>query len=105
MPTHDPRKMQWPGGMPESLANTLMLVHLKDGWEIQLAEKTISVRKNADNTLTISSDTYKESIGLDGKTPTEVYEAVKFAIICQGFDWTDRLVDYVRSELIKMGVK
>ena len=92
---HDPRTWNWLEGIPESIANT----------KVRMAVKTLNIRHNADNTITVSANTYKESIGLDGKTPTEVYEAVKFAIICQGFDWTDELVDLVQSELIKIGVK
>lgn len=105
MPIHDPRKMQWPQGMPDSIANTLMLEQFKDGWSLNLAEKTVSVRRNADHTLTVSADNYKESISISDKTEEELFEAIKYAIICANFEWSDQMNRYVRSEVEKIVAK
>jgi hypothetical protein len=92
MDPHDPRTWHWPLGMPETLAKT----------EVRMAVKTLNIRKNADNTLTVSANNYKESIGLEDKSEQEIYESVKFAIICANFDWNNETADLVRSELEKI---
>ena len=88
---HNPRNWYWPLGMPESIANT----------KARMAVKTLNIRHNADNTITISANNYRESIEITGKTDMELFEAVKFAIICANFDWTDEIDALVRSELGK----
>lgn len=87
--SHDPRTWHWPEGMPESLANT----------KARMAVKTLNIRHNADNTITIKANNYTESIEITGKTDPELFEAVKWATIGAGFNWTDDLATLVRSEL------
>lgn len=77
--------------MPESLANT----------KARMAVKTLNIRHNADNTITIKANNYTESIEITGKTNPELFEAVKWAIIGAGFDFTPEIGDLVRSELQK----
>ena len=67
--------------------------------EEPMGERTLSVRKNADNTITISSGTYRESVDIQSKTPFEKYEAVKWAIITAGFEFTDAVERMVQKEL------
>ena len=95
MDPHDPRTWYWPEGIPQTLADT----------KVRMAIKTLNIRRNADNTITISCNNQRESIGLDGKTSDELFESVKFAIICQGFEWDDEKAVLVREELIKIGIK
>lgn len=92
MSSHNPREWHWPEGIPESLANT----------KARMAIKTLNIRKNADNTLTISANNYRESISIEGKTDQELYEACKYAIICASFDWNDEVSTLVSTELAKI---
>jgi zona occludens toxin (predicted ATPase) len=66
-----------------------------------MAEKTLSVRRNADGTVTIRSERYRESVDVRSKTPWEKYEAVKWAIITAGFTFSEEVEELVRKELEK----
>ena len=52
MDSHDPRTWNWLDGVPESLTNT----------KVRMAIKTLKIRHNTDNTITISANNYRESI-------------------------------------------
>lgn len=92
MDPHDPRNWNWLDGVPESIANT----------KVRMAVKTLNIRHNADGTITIAANNYRESIEVDGKTDMELYECAKFAIISAGFDFTDEIGSLLRSELEKL---
>jgi transglutaminase-like putative cysteine protease len=64
-----------------------------------MAQQTLSVRKNADGTMTIRSGKYKESVEIRSKTPFEKFEAVKWAILTAGFAFTEEVEEIVRKEL------
>lgn len=85
MDSHDPRTWHWAYGAPESLMST----------------KTLSIRHNKDNTITISAGNQRESIEVTGKTDPELMEAVRYAVICQDFEWTPAIEELVRTELKK----
>ena len=87
---HDPRTWHWAFGMPESLQNST---------KVEMGTKTLYIKHNADNTVTVKAGNYTESIGIEGKLDIEVFEAVKYAIICANFEWTDEIESFVRSEL------
>lgn len=89
--SHDPRTWHWPQGVPESLANT----------EVKMAIRTLSIKKNADHTLTVRANNYTEHISIEGKNEDEVFDAVKWALVCANFDWNSNVKDLVRQELAK----
>jgi hypothetical protein len=64
-----------------------------------MAERTLSIRKNADETVTIKSVKYVESVDTRDKTPLEKYEMVRWAVITAGFDFTPEIEEIVRKEL------
>jgi len=88
---HDPRTWNWLDGVPESLANT----------KVRMAIKTFTIRRNADGTVTVSANNYRESFEIAGKSDEELFEAVKYALIMAHFSWTDKIEELVRSELDK----
>jgi hypothetical protein len=75
--------------MPQTLADT----------ELRMAVKTVNIRRNADNTLTVRTNNYTESIGIENKTEKQIFDAVKYALICANFEWTNEVADLVRQEL------
>lgn len=89
MDPHDPRKWHWAEGMPESLAQT----------KVRMAVKTLNIRHNADGTITISANNYRESIEVEGKSENELFECARYAIICAGFDFSADTERLLRSEL------
>ena len=64
-----------------------------------MAKKTLSVRKNADGTVTIKSGGYVENIDVRAKTPWQKYDAVKWAILTAGYVFTGEIEKMVRKEL------
>jgi len=92
MDPHDPRNWNWLDGPPESLTNT----------EVRMAIKTFNIRRNADGTITVAANNYRESFEIAGKSEEELLEAVKFALIMAHFSWTDQIAGLVREELEKI---
>jgi phosphoribosylformylglycinamidine (FGAM) synthase-like amidotransferase family enzyme len=64
-----------------------------------MAQRTLSVRKNADETVTIKANNYVESVDISVKSVFEKYEAVRWAIITAGFSYTDEIDNLVIKEL------
>jgi hypothetical protein len=92
MDPHNPRNWHWPEGIPESLANT----------EERMAVKTLHIKHNTDDTITIKVNNYVESIEIQGKTNLELFEAIKWAIICGHFQWNDEIATLVATEISKI---
>lgn len=92
MDPHDPRQWHWPEGMPETLAQT----------KVRMAVKTLTIRRNADKTITISANNYRESFEVEGKTKEELFEYAKFVTLSAGFNITDEIEALIRSELEKL---
>lgn len=66
-----------------------------------MAVKTVNIRHNADNTITVRTNNYTESIGIEDKTEKQLFDAVRYALICANFEWTNEVADLVRQELAK----
>lgn len=64
-----------------------------------MAKRNLSIRRNADGTVTISSGHYRESFEIRSKTPVEKFESVKWAIIGAGFAFSEQTEKMVRKEL------
>jgi len=92
MDPHDPRNWNWLDGPPESLTNT----------KVRMAVKTLNIRHNADGTMTIAANNYRESFEVEGKSEDELFDCAKFAIISAGFDFSADLERLLRSELSKL---
>lgn len=68
--------------------------------------RTLSVKKNADRTLTIRASaqgsSYVEHFTLDSKGPYEVFEAAKWSLITAGFSVDEEeLAEMVRVALVE----
>lgn len=97
---HDPRTWHWGLGMPETLKDSIK-IGVKDEKGKIVAHRILTIRHNADNTITVRADNYMESVEVTGKSDPELFEAVKYAVICASFEWTDEIEGLVRSELGK----
>lgn len=64
-----------------------------------MAKRTLSVRKNADETVTIKLGKYVESVNIAEKSPFERYESVRWAIITAGLEYTNEVDKMVLKEL------
>jgi len=64
-----------------------------------MAQKTLTVRKNSDETVTIRCGRYVESFDLRFKSPWDKYEYVRSAIVTAGFVFTDEIEKMVQKEL------
>lgn len=64
-----------------------------------MAARTLTVRRNRDETVTIRSGRYIESIDIRFKSPYEKYEYIRSAIVTAGFEFTPHVEEMVRKEL------
>ncbi len=64
-----------------------------------MAQRTLTVRKNADGTVTIRGGRYVESFNLEFKSHWDKYEYIRSAIITAGFTYTEEIEEMVRKEI------
>lgn len=71
-------------------------------------KRALSIRKNRDGTATIRATApgrcYVEHIGVEGKTPYEAYDTIRWAVITAGFSVEEHdLAEMVRAALYVEG--
>jgi hypothetical protein len=54
-----------------------------------MTTKIVTVRRNADQTYTIRIGSYVEHISSETKTKSELFDAIKYAIISKGVNLSD----------------
>lgn len=64
-----------------------------------MAVKTLNIKRNSDNTLTVRANQYVENISIEDKSEEEILEGVRYALICAHFSWNSEIRDLVRREL------
>lgn len=61
--------------------------------------KTVSIKKNSDGTITVSSGGYKEQVDTRFKEVGTIFEEIKWAIIGAGIPFSLEIEELVREVL------
>lgn len=64
-----------------------------------MAKKKLTVRKNADGTVTVRGDNYIEHFATQGRVPAEMFEIVRWGILTAGFFFSEEIERMVKREL------
>ena len=62
-------------------------------------EKTLSVRRHKNGTITIESESFSEKIQIRAQTPRQKYDTVREAILAKGYVFTGKIEKMVRKEV------